>query len=281
MRNPLAAVRPIRSMASLWRKFCALFVVYVQEGIAYRASGIIWILTDVATAITMPLVWIAATRAQGGDIQGFGANDFVLYYLCMLMVSSFVTSHLMWEISSEIREGFFSTHLLRPVNYLMFSIARNLPWRLVRTVLFLPWYLLFLVLYRHYMEGATVHMSWEFWVALLLGHMVSVLFVSAMALIALYTQEAQSIFELYYVPMLFLSGQMFPIALFPDWARHIALLFPFYYTTGVPTEILVGKLSGVDALQAIGGQLVWIALSLVMFKILWTRGLRQYNGVGL
>ncbi|HCE01185.1 MAG TPA: hypothetical protein DER07_09105, partial [Armatimonadetes bacterium] len=69
-----------------------MFAIYFQDGIAYRASGLIWITTDVVTAVTMPLVW--ASAAKGGYIQGFSAGDFVVYYLSMLMIASFVTSHI-------------------------------------------------------------------------------------------------------------------------------------------------------------------------------------------
>ncbi|MGL1465783.1 hypothetical protein ACSTI9_00195, partial [Vibrio parahaemolyticus] len=72
-----------------------------------------------------------------------------------------------------------------------------------------------LILYRPLLVGAHFYIGWEFWVSLILGHFVSFTFVIAFAMIALYVQEAQAIFELYYVPMLFLSGQLFPIAVLP------------------------------------------------------------------
>ena len=65
---------PVARRINQWK---ALFSVFLQDGLAYRAQGLIWILTDVSVAITLPLVWIAA--AKGGTIQGFAAGDFVLY----------------------------------------------------------------------------------------------------------------------------------------------------------------------------------------------------------
>ncbi len=261
------------------RQWLALFAIYLEEGFAYRASGFIWVLTDAATTFVMPLVWIAA--GKGAPIKGFGPNDFVLYYLCMLVVGSFVTSHFMWDISWEIREGIFSTHIIRPISYFQFILARNLAWRSIRTVISAPWFLLFVAFYGSHITGIHLHMGWEFWTSLLLGHMVSVCFVLAMAMLALFTQEAQSIFELYYIPMLFLSGQVFPIAVFPDWVRGIAKVFPFYYTTGAPTEILIGRLTGPAAVTAIGMQVGWILVSVVVYKVLWRLGMKHYTGIGM
>lgn len=261
------------------RKWRAIFNVYLQDGLAYRASGLIWVTTDVVTAVTMPLVWAAAS--QGGVIQGFAASDFVLYYLCILLLSGFVTSHIMWEIAMEIREGQFSTALVRPISYAQYTFFRNLSWRLIRPVLFFPFFLLLVFAYQSHLTDVRLHPGAEFWLALVLGHFVSFNFVFTMAMLALFLQEAQSVFELYYVPMLFLSGQLFPVALLPDWARSLAHLFPFYYTTAVPTEILTGRLVGPDIMRAIIGQLVWVVLLYGLGRVFWRFGLRYYTGVGM
>jgi ABC-2 type transport system permease protein len=102
-----------------------------------------------------------------------------------------------------------------------------------------------------------------------------------MSMLALFTQEAMAIFELYYVPMLFLSGQLFPISVLPPWAMFLGKLFPFYYTTGAPTEILIGRVKGNEALQTIGMQLLWIAIAYLVSRILWAKGLKHYTGVGM
>ncbi|AIE87141.1 ABC transporter permease [Fimbriimonas ginsengisoli] len=261
------------------RKWKAVFAIYFQEGLAYRASGIIWILTDVTTAVTMPLVWSHASKA--GAIAGYRTSDFVLYYLCMLMLGSFVTSHIMWDLAVEIKEGQFSTALLRPMSFFQISYIRNLSWRIIRVSLFAPVFVLLLILYRSLLGDATLHFGPEFWLSLVLGHFVSFTVVMAMAMLALYTQEVYSIFELYYIPMLFLSGQLFPISLLPAWAAGLAKAFPFYFTTGAPTEILIGRVTGAAAWQTIGIQCIWIVIAYAAAKFLWRKGLRHYTGVGL
>lgn len=264
---------------STLRKWRAVFGIYFQEGLAYRASGLIWILTDVTTAVTMPLVW--AHASSNGAIGGFKTSDFVLYYLCMLMLGSFITSHIMWDLAMEIKEGQFSTALLRPISFYQLTYLRNISWRIIRCSLFGPFFILLLVLYRGLLGEATLYFGWEFWAALILGHLVSFTFVMAMAMLALYTQEVYSIFELYYIPMLFLSGQLFPVSLLPTWAATLAKFFPFYFTTGAPTEILIGRVSGSAAVQTIGIQVVWIVIAYFASKVLWRNGLKHYTAVGM
>jgi ABC-2 type transport system permease protein len=100
-------------------------------------------------------------------------------------------------------------------------------------------------------------------------------------MLALFVQEAQAIFELYYVPQMFLSGYLFPIGVLPEWARNLSQIFPFYFTTGAPTEILIGRVSGDSVYRVIGTQLVWITFSFLMAKVLWRKGLKHYTAVGM
>ncbi|HVT14388.1 MAG TPA: ABC-2 family transporter protein [Fimbriimonadaceae bacterium] len=267
-------------MVATLHKWRAIFGIYFQDGIAYRASGLIWILTDLVTAVTMPLVWASASKS-GNTIQGFSTGNFVLYYLCLLLLGSFITTHIMWDLAMEIKEGQFSTALLRPISYYQVTFFRNISWRIIRTCLFLPFFFLLLWAYRGYLSGSVVFLGPQFWLSLILGHLVSFTTVMMMAMIALFTQEAMSIFEIYYVPMLFLSGQLFPIAVLPHWAQLLGKVFPFYYTTGAPTEILIGRVTGVAAWQTIGAQVAWVVVAYVVSRILWVKGLKYYTGVGM
>jgi len=274
------AAGKITGMAATLRKWYAIFSIYFQDGIAYRASGLIWILTDLVTAVTMPLVWASANNGSG-TIQGFTTSNFVLYYLCLLLLGSFITSHIMWDLAMEIKEGQFSAMLVRPVSFYQVMFFRNLSWRVIRTMLFFPFFLILLWLYRAYLGGAHVYLVPQFWCSLVLGNLVSFTTVMMMAMIALFTQEAMSIFELYYVPMLFLSGQLFPIALLPGWARFLGELFPFYYTTGAPTEILIGRVTGAAAWETVVAQVAWVLIAYAVSKVLWRKGLKHYTGVGM
>lgn len=261
------------------RKWWAAFVIYFQDGLAYRASGLIWVMTDVTTAVTMPLVWSSASG--GRSIGGFSGADFVLYYLSMLMMGCFITSHMMWDLANDIKEGNFSTSLLRPIGIYEITFFRNLAWRILRSCIFFPIFLILLFAYRGFLIHSEMHIDGLFLVALIGGHVVSFFFMMMMSAVALFVEEVYSIFELQYVPLLFLSGQLFPVTLMPTWALKLAHILPFYYTTGVPTEILVGRLSGSDAMSAIGGQVFWIVFCLLLGRYLWNRGLRQYSGVGM
>lgn len=276
MTQPAHLASPFASRIRRWR---GLFRIYLSDMLAYPATVTIWVLTDVVGAFVMPLVWLAAQGS--GGFGGYTPEGLVLYYVSMLLVAGFVTSHFMWDIGMEIKEGLFSAHVLRPVSYLEFILCRNAAWRIGRSMVTLPWFVLIALAFAGAIGSATVYLGWQTFASVLLGHLVSISTVLAIAMLALFFEEARSIFEVYYVPMLFLSGQMFPVSMLPGWTVWLAKATPFYYTTGVPTEILVGRLTGEDALWAMSGQVVWIVIGLVAFKILFRLGMRRYSAVGL
>jgi ABC-2 type transport system permease protein len=263
------------------RKARAIFSIWIQDGLAYRTAGIIWVLTDVSTAITMPLVWAAAARTTGGMIAGYSIGNMIVYYLAMLLMTGFVTSHIMWDVANEIRDGLLSLLLVRPVDIYWFTFLRNLAWRLIRPTLFFPFFLVLLYIYRGYLGDVHLCLAPEFWLALLLGHLLSFTVVMAMSGIALYTQEAYSIFEIYYIPQLFLSGVLFPIEVMPGWCNWIAKVLPFYYTLGAPTEIFIGRVQGAAAWNSVGMQAFWVVVAFFLGRLVWRSGLKQFTGVGM
>lgn len=265
--------------AAVLRRWKAVFSIYFQDSIAYRASGLIWILTDATTALTMPFVWLSATKS--GAIRGFSGGDLVLYYLCNLLVGAFITCWFMFDIAFEIKEGQFSTTLVRPFSFFQLCFIRNLSWRVMRLSLTIPFFLFFLWLYREPLAGARVFLTPELAVAVVMGHLVSFTTAMALAMVALFVGEAMGIFELYFFPQIFLSGAIVPIALLPPWAGAISRALPFYYTTGLPTEIMIGRVAPGHAWPLIAIQGVWAAVGYALWRVLYHRGLRHYTGVGM
>lgn len=261
------------------RQWAAVVRIYLADLLAYPATVTIWVLTDVVGAVVGPLVWLAAKHQ--GQIAGYTPEALVLYYVSMLLVGGFVTSHFMWDIGMEIKEGQFTAHILRPLSYLEYTLCRNFAWRLGRTAVTMPWFLLIAFAYAATLGSSPVHWGWETWASILLGHLVSISTVLALAMLALYVEEARTVFELYYLPMLFLSGQMFPVAMLPSWAQGLVRSTPFYYTTGLPTEILVGKVSGAQAHAGMLVQAAWVVGGLVLYSLLFRGGMRRYTAVGM
>jgi len=258
----------------LIRKSVALFRLYAADVFAYKAAALIWVLADMQTALIMPFVWSAV-----GGVAGMAPGQTVAYYVAAMCVSQFVTCHLLWDIAVDIREGVFSSLLLRPVSHFFASFVRNVAWRIGKVALFVPVVLVLLPLYgRPDWGGARI--SPEFVVAVLLGQTLAFLSAYCMAMVALWTTEFISIFQIYYFPELLLSGRVIPLGAFPPAVQTLSEWTHFRYTVAFPIDVLFGKATGSVFLTGILIQLGWCVVFLFLGQHLFRKGVRQYAGFG-
>ncbi len=90
----------------------------------------------------------------------------------------------------------------------------------------------------------------------------------------------QAFYATYYMALLFFSGQLAPLALFPAPIRFAAALLPFRWMLHFPVELLLGRLTPGDALLGLGAQGAWLGFSLMVLRRVWRTGIRRYGAVG-
>ena len=277
--TPAFPAPPPLSPARLVRKWARLFGVNLQDGLAYRAVAVIWILTDTVPSVIQPLLWQSAFNGRAA-IAGFGASQITAYYLVLLGVTNLVQCHQMWEMAGDIREGRFSSYLVRPISYCAMNYLSFISWRLMRTTLFLPIFVLAAFLFRHTLRWDDCHPTGWFFLSLVLGHLVSFFVTYALGLLSLYFVETRSLFNLWYVPRFIFSGEIAPLAFFSPAMQQIAGVLPFRYTISLPTEIFLGQLTPAALRHGLLMQVVWIVIGYVVGVLLWRNGLKRFTGVG-
>ncbi len=257
------------------RQALALFRVYWADIFAYRAVAFIWMFSDLQDSILLPLVWHAA-----GGMPGYSVSEIGIYYVLALSISQIVTCHLLWDIGFEIREGLFSEQLMRPVSHLASSFVRNLAWRWGKFVLFLPVLMLMLAVYG-IPSNYSLRLIPEFWISLALGQVMAFFIAYALSMIALWTTDFMSLFQIYYFPEMLLSGRVVPIESLPDGVQKFSSFAHFRYTVGFPTEIAMNRISQVAIWQGLGIQIAWIAIFWGLSAWLFRKGCQQYSGFGM
>lgn len=262
------------------RKWITVFQVYLQDVLTYRSQTVIWMMTDTVPAILMPVVWLASYHGRP-TIGGFTPSGMVTYYLVMLCLTHLMVSHVMWDMATEIREGRFSIFLTRPMSYMSYQYAGSLSWRLLRGLLFIPIAALCFALFWRYLRWEGYHLGWAFWAAVAGGHLLSFLIGYALGLLALVFTEVRGLFLFYYMPLSFLSGEVVPLSLLPDWAEAVSRVLPFRYTLAFAAEIFLNQLSPGEIVTGFGWMLFWVAVWIAIGRVLWRVGLRHYTGVGM
>ena len=116
--------------------------------------------------------------------------------------------------------------------------------------------------------------------ALVLAGIMRYLWQYSLAVLAFWTTRVEAINQLYFTLDSFMAGRIAPLALMPGWLGVIAYYSPFRGMGAFPVELFLGRVPPSEILPGFGLQLVWLAAGLVVFRALWTAGIKQYSAVG-
>jgi ABC-2 type transport system permease protein len=265
------------SLARALRAYPALLRVGFAEAVAYRAEMLVWMLTT-----TMPLVSLAlwSAVAETAPVGRFTQAKFAAYFLATLVVRQLTGSWLVWEMNTDIRTGVLSRRLLRPVHPLVAYSAENLAALPIRAALALPVCVVALVIVE---PGAlpTAPVTLAALAASLLGAWLINFFTMALVgTLAFFMESSSSIFELWLIAFMLLSGYLVPLELFPPWLRDASAVLPFRYTLAFPVEVLTGMLRGRAVLHDLAVQWAYVTGAGAAALLGWRAGIRRFAAYG-
>lgn len=266
----------MRDLAALYaQQFKTTFASMLQ----YRASLFIWMIGQVLEPLIYLVVWSTVSASRGGSVGDFTAAQFAAYYIVFMLVNQLTYTWIMWEYEYRIREGLLSPALLRPVHPIHADIADNVSSKLVT----LPVMLLVasaLALIFKPSAGVQLWALLAFLPAIVLAFLLRFLVEWTLAQAAFWTTRVSAINQVYFVLVLFLSGQIAPLSLFPRPIQVLATILPFHWMIGFPVELVLGRLTPVQAVTGLAAQAAWVGISLFLVRIVWRAGIRIYSAVG-
>ena len=118
-------------MQSLLQIYRQQFKTDIAIATQYRAYTAIWILSLIAEPIVYMSVWTTIVRAQG-SVGDYNASEFAAYYITWMLVRHFAVTLSPDAIEWRVRQGEFSSLLLRPIHPVHTDIAGNIGYKLVQ-----------------------------------------------------------------------------------------------------------------------------------------------------
>jgi ABC-2 type transport system permease protein len=280
--RPRSAVLPKGSREAL-AGLVGLYIQLMKTSLAgmlqYRASLVIWMISQVLDPVIYLIVWSVVTQAGGGSVGGYTRGDFAAYFLVLMLVNHLTYTWIMYEYDYRVREGTLSATLLRPVHPIHADVADNLSSKIVSTPVLLLVAVVLGVIFR-----PMVHVvPWALAAAIpaiVLAFLVRFLLEWTLALAAFWTTRVSAINQMYFVVLLFLSGQVAPLSLFPRVVQVIASVLPFRWMISFPVELILGYMTPHQMLIGFAAQATWIGVCLCIVCAVWRAGVRQYSAVG-
>ncbi|HXN06913.1 MAG TPA: ABC-2 family transporter protein [Nitrospiria bacterium] len=260
------------------RKYLTLFRVNWQNSLQYRASTVIYIVGYGLYISVLLYLWHSVYQS-GKQMGAYSVSDMMTYYLLQMIMNTVILSYISWDLIDQIREGFFSNFLIKPVNTLAYWFTINLSGKLLE-IIYIGTTLL--VLYLTFGKYFVLPPDWKtggiFLICLFLALCLSFLLDFCIAMIAFWLIQVRVFkFMLQYI-IFFFAGAILPLDLFPEWLRGIIYALPFQYIIFVPIQIYLGKIS--VSWDFFLRELAWIFFFLVLARLMLARGIRRYEAVG-
>jgi ABC-2 type transport system permease protein len=114
----------------------------------------------------------------------------------------------------------------------------------------------------------------------LLGNIIHYQISAALSTTAFLWEEAYSVLMVKNMLVNFLSGELFPLTLFPSSLSWIWKATPFYLYVYGPTQYALGRWTQMEFLHHLMIAGIWLVVGWGLIKITWGAGIRRYLSLG-
>lgn len=260
----------------------AHFKVGMAMMVQYRFAMLIWAVWGFVGPLVSLAVWTAVSAGRGAVAASgvtFNRADFAAYFLTYMVFGHLTMSWDAFEFAWRVRTGRLSAQLLKPIHPIHGDAAQNVSFKLLTSAMLLPVWLLLVLLLKPSPPSSLLSLALSV-PALLMAGVMRYVWQYCLAIIAFWTTRVEALNQLYFTLDAFLAGRIAPLVLLPGLLGSVAYFSPFRAMGAFPVELALGRVPHDGFLAGFLLQVVWLALGVVTFRILWSRGVRQYSAVG-
>lgn len=228
-----------------------------------------------------PLIYLFVWSTAAGErtVGGFSRGEFVAYYLILIVVNQLTYAQTNWTVGDIIRDGRLNILLLRPLSPVYDALATEIAGKIVYMIFVIPIVALLALVLKPELE-LTLTNGLAFIPALAMAWALRFFWGYWLALLAFWSTRSDALLALQDALIFLLAGQTAPVGLLPGPLQSAAILLPFRYMISFPVEVLTGRLGPTDLWTGFLVQAGWLAVTLVVFKLVWRSGVKHYAAIG-
>ncbi|MBI3352937.1 MAG: ABC-2 family transporter protein [Nitrospirae bacterium] len=260
------------------KKYLTIFRINWQNSLQYRASTVIYIIGYGLYVSVLLYLWLSVYHA-GNQMGDYSVSDMITYYALQMVMNTLILSYISWDLIDQIREGFFSNFLVKPLHSLFYWFTINLSSKVLESIyITLSGVLLYFFLKDYFWFPRHLATYFYFTVSLFFALCLAFLLDFCIALIAFWLIQVRVFkFMLQYL-IFFFAGAILPLDLFPGWLQKFVHLLPFQYIVFVPIQIYLEKETGL--LSHFVLEIAWLLFFYGLANWMLSRGIRKYEAVG-
>ncbi len=250
------------------------------ENWQYRANLLMYLFYWLVSPIIYMAVWTTVARSNG-SVNGMTANDFIVYYMTLLVIDQLTGNITIHIFAYKIQDGTLAGELIRPVHPMLTNtLVTNLAHKALNFLAFLPIWGVLCLLFRPDYTGTPWWGPILAVPAVILGFAIGFLLSGAITCVAFWTTRVWALHEFYYSILVLFSGQFVPLQLMPGIVQQMARYLPFQLILYFPIQLTLGRLSPTEIVTGFASALVWLVVSYLLFTWTWREGVKRFSAVG-
>lgn len=258
--------------------YSAIAAMAAKTRLAYN----MWVWADFVVTIVSMIVFVyfwRAVYASTSTLGGLALSQTITYILLARLLSPLVETRTIFFFGFMIRQGQIAVELTRPLDLQLRIAVESFAELLVFLVQRLPLFLLAWLFFG--MDLPTDPALWlAFFISLLLGQGVLLLFDWMFACLAFYVTETWGLSVVRVGAGSFFSGALVPLVMMPAWLQNTAGAMPFAQAMAVPVSFLSGISTFAEAPRLWLIQITWLLALLVLSRAVFSVAVRKVTVQG-
>ena len=255
-------------------KIFTLLKVQYSNMLEYRVEIALWAISGIIPFFMLN-IWTNNNLNEAININNTMLSR---YFLSAFFVRQFSVVWVVFSFEEDALLGKLSPYIIQPLNPFFRYFTQHIAEQITRFPFALIIAIFFFLFNPESIWFPNLIFLFLSFISTFLSFLIQFLIQSIIACLCFWTEKASSIERLFFIPTLFLSGLLAPVASFPKYVKSWIYFTPFPYLIDFPANLLSGNKTNIS-----GGfimQILWILLLFPLFTKIWYEGTKKYTAMG-
>jgi len=252
-----------------------IILLHFEHIVEQRARSFVWLLV---TAIN-PLIYILFWK---GTIRGAQFSLIVTYYVLVTIMGAFLMSHIEGDIAvNDIQYGQLTSYLVKPLSYYWKKLYEELPYRVLQGFFGICILVMLTKVFKLSIQITnTPNILLMSVCVMIMAFFIAYTFKAVLGLLAFWFVDVDGLFHLSEIIIILFAGYIMPIDMMPKAWYQAAQIMPFSSMIYYPIIVLQGQLNVAEIWSVLAKQSFWLIFFLIIYLIVWQRGIRKFTALG-
>ncbi|KPI47670.1 ABC transporter permease [Clostridioides difficile] len=263
------------------RRYYEVAKINFKVQLIWRFDVVVNMMFTIIKILFAYILW-KAVFGENKIVSGFTFNSMLSYYIISSFLSGIdMSKSTSEEICNRVKLGTFSKYMIIPINVQNYFIAKNFG----MTCFYFVFNMIsdFVCIFIFKLDFAFTSNPVQIVISILMIFLGLIFMMQLHFFIGILSFK---FLEIGFFRMIieniseFVTGTMIPLILLPEVLVTVMKVFPFYYTTYLPSMLLIGRNSN-EAVQGLIIISLWVLFFFIVNKIMYKRMRTLFDGVGI